>query len=618
MFPPRWRKSANNATPMVPALSTPVDKIPVGLWAQFRRQSWRYGLGMVFLALYQGAQYIFNVYLEQTTNIALEGKTQEALRLGGLLISLAVASLFVRVLSRMAIFDGGRIAEYELRKVLLWHLQKLGPSFYRRVSTGDIMSRVTNDLTQIRLLLGFGVLNLINTVFALISALTYTFHTSTRLTLAALVPLPFLVILMRGFAKRMFTYQRTNQEALGSLSARVQRCASGIRVVRSFGLEPAEEKRFLEENEHYVTHSLRLAQLRGAVFPLMQALTALGIVSVVWYGSHLILVGELTSGALVAFLRAMGQLTWPLISVGFLLSVVQRGRAAYTRVKEIYDAVPDIVEGEHALPAPVRGELVVRNLTFSYGNTPALRDVSLTLPAGRSLGIVGRTGSGKSTLVSMLCRLYPTPRGAVFLDGVDICDLPLQELRSAVAYAQQEPFLFSTTAARNVGYVLPEADSELALSKIRSSAQEAQILEELEDLPDGLDTVVGERGVQLSGGQKQRISLARAFLSGPRVLILDDPLSAVDSKTEHAILAAIERQKTSRSIVLVTHRISAAAQCDSIVVLDAGRVVEAGTHQELLALGGLYATFAEEQRVERELASLDEFTTASASQTGAL
>lgn len=576
------------------------------LLRQFWRHSWRYGLGVLFLAIYQGSQYVFNVYLERATNAAIDRRADEALHVGGFLIVLAVGALGVRVLSRMAIFDGGRIAEYELRKVMLHRLQKLGPSFYRKVAIGDIMSRVTNDLTQIRLLLGFGVLNLVNTAFAFVSALGYTLQASTKLTLVALIPLPILVVLMRTLARRMYDYQRTNQQSLGNLSARVQRGIAGMRIVRCFGSEDLERERFGAENASYIRHSLRLAQLRGATFPVMQTITALGIVCVVWYGTHLMLVGELTSGALVAFLRAMGQLTWPIISVGFLLSVVQRGRASFVRVQEVFDAEPEVTDGAKALAQPVQGHVVVQGLSFSYGDRRALEDVSFELTPGRSLAIVGRTGAGKSTLATLLCRLYATPRGSVFLDGVDVCDLALRDLRDVVAYAQQDAFLFSTTAGRNVGYTLRDPDSPASEQRIRAAAAEARVLTELDELPDGLDTVVGERGVQLSGGQKQRISLARAFVRAPRVLILDDPLSAVDARTEHEILEAIERQKTERSVILITHRISAAARCDDIVVLDAGRVVERGSHEQLLSSGGLYASFAEEQRLESEIQQIDE------------
>jgi ATP-binding cassette subfamily B protein len=583
---------------------TRANDIPVGLWAQFRRHLPRYGTGLVLLAVYQWAQYFFDTRLMRAINLAVGADHRAAVSLGLLLIGVALGAFGVRVLSRMAIFNGGRIAEYELRRALLDRLQRLGPSFYRRMSTGEIMSRVTNDLMQVRLLLGFGVLNLINTVFALISALSVTLTISPELTLAALVPLPILVLVTRSFGRQFYTRTRDNQDAIGKMSERVQTSIAGVRVVRAFGLEDSELARFEECNQDYLEKSLGLARLRGLMGPIMYAITAVGVLIVFWYGGHLMLKGELSAGGFLAFYRALTRLTWPLVALGFLIGMLQRGRASYSRLAEIYHAQPDVIDGALGEPAQVEGRLEVRDLRFALDGREVLRGVTFELPPGGSLAVVGRTGSGKSTLAVLLPRLQPTPRSSVFLDGHDVCDLPLHVVRSAIGYAQQTPFLFSTTVGRNVGFVLDDTDSEPALLTIRQAAREAHILDEVLALPDGLDTVVGERGVQLSGGQKQRVSLARAFVSEPEILVLDDPLSAVDARTEKAILDSIDRQRERRGIILITHRVAAAAHCDRIVVLDEGRVVERGSHEELLARGGIYAMFAEEQRIESELERL--------------
>jgi len=571
---------------------------------QFYRHAPRYGVGLVLLAAYQLFQWWFDTRMRRAINFATSGASAQAIALGEMLVVAALAAFVVRVLSRVSIFNAGRIAEYELRKEILERLLKLGPSFYRKMNTGEIMSRVTNDLVQVRLLLGFGVLNIINTGFALISALAVTIPISPKLTLASLLTLPFVLLITRGFSKHFYTRTRDNQDALGKMSARVLSSVAGVRVIRSFALEAEEIAAFEATNQTYLDKSLALARLRGALGPILQATMSIGVLVVFWYGGSMMLHGELDAGGFLSFYRALGRLTWPLISLGFVVGLLQRGRAAFSRLTDIFTAEPDIVDGDLALPAHGRGQLTVKHLSFAYKDRIVLDDVSFELPAGGSLAIVGRTGSGKTTLSVLLARLQPTPRGSVFLDGVDVCDLPLDAVRQTVGYAQQNAFLFSTTVARNIGFSLDEPDEPDAILKVEEAAREACIEDEVLDLPDGFDTVVGERGVQLSGGQKQRVALAAAFASEPKVLILDDPLSAVDARTERAILSAIDRQRARRGLILITHRVSAAAHCDQILVLEKGRVVERGTHEELSKSGGIYAIFAEEQRIESELAKL--------------
>lgn len=584
--------------------SPPPSEIPVTLGAHFARQLPRYGVGLVLIAVYQLAQYWFDTRLMRAIDLAVSDQRSAATLLGLALIGVAIASFAIRVLSRVAIFNGGRIAEYELRRAMLDRLQKLGPAFYRRMSTGEIMSRVTNDLTQVRLLLGFGVLNVINTVLALASALAVTLGMSWKLTLASLSSLPLLLLVTRHFSRQIFTRQKDYQDSLGMMSEMVQSSIAGMRVVKSFSLEDSEKARFEKQNQHYYEKTLSLARLRGSMGPIMSAITTVGILVVFWYGGHLMLAGELSAGGFLAFYRALARLTWPLIALGFLVGLVQRGRASWARLREVFEAQPDIVDGELAPPPAIQGSLSVKHLSFAYGDEPVLSDVSFELPAGKSLAIVGRTGSGKSTLAVLLPRLQPAPRGSIFLDGTDVCDLPLESVRSAIGYAQQNAFLFSTTIGRNIAFALDEPDAKQSLLTVREAAREAHILDEVLGLPDGFDTVVGERGVQLSGGQKQRVALARAFVSEPKILVLDDPLSAVDARTEKGILEAIERQKRERGLILITHRVAAASRCDQIVVLEQGKIVERGSHDELVASGGLYSVFAEEQRIESELARL--------------
>lgn len=587
---------------------TPTDpgRIPVKLGAQFKRHAGRFGVGLLLLGLYQTAQWWFDNHFMSAINAATSGEDALALNLGFLLVAVALGAFFVRVLSRLVVFNAGRIAEYELRRALLYRLQRLGPPFFQRMSSGEIMSRVTNDLVQVRLLLGFGILNVINTPFALVSALAVTLPISAKLTVAALTPLPVLIIVTRSFSRQLYTRTLENQNAIGVMSEQVQNSIAGVRVVRSFALEEQEVRAFSRTNQQYLEKSLALARLRGSFGPVMQAITAVGVLVVFWYGGYLMLADELDAGGFLAFYRALGRLTWPLMSLGFLVGLVQRGRAAYTRLAQIYEAVPDIVDGP-ATPNPDGvGRLEVRNLSFSHGDTPVLHDVSFTLEPGASLAVVGRTGSGKSTLAELLPRLLATPPGRVFLDGQDVCDLPLAYVRQMIGYAQQDAFLFSTTACRNIAFALDEPDTGAALLSVRDAARRVHVLDEMLALPDGLDTVVGERGVQLSGGQKQRVALAGALLVKSRILVLDDPLSAVDARTEKRILDTIDQERSERSVILVTHRVAAARRCDRIIVLDAGRIVESGTHTELIAHGGIYARFAEEQRIQSELEKLGE------------
>ena len=326
-----------------------------------------------------------------------------------------------------------------------------------------------------------------------------------------------------------------------------------------------------------------------------------------WYGGHLVIAHEMTRGDFISFWLALLRLIWPMMALGFVTAIVQRGRAGYARIAAIFEATPDIVSGELPAPEAVRGALEVRHLSFRHGDRLVVDDVGFSVPAGSSLAIVGRTGSGKSTIATLLPRLMPTPPGTVFLDGADICDLPLSTVRASIGYAQQDAFLFSTTVAKNISFALPQAedDDDASMDKVRHASSEAQVLDEALQLPEGFETVVGERGVQLSGGQKQRIALARALIREPVVLVLDDPLSAVDAKTEAAILDAIDRQAEKRTVVLVTHRVAAAARCDAVIVLDGGKIIERGTHDTLADAGGLYEAFAREQSAKTELEAID-------------
>jgi ATP-binding cassette subfamily B multidrug efflux pump len=584
-------------------------RYPTTLRGQFRHHLPKYVVGTLTLAAFQFAMNRIDWQSKVAIDFVFGVRPLDAWRPAATMLLLAAIAFVARVASRWYVFNAGRDAEYQLRFELLRKLHQLGAAFYRKMPAGEIMSRSTSDLQQVRMLYGFGVLNLVNVCFAFASALQIMLGISLKLTLACLANLPVVTLFTRWVSRRMYLRMRENQASLGRMSDVLQANLAGVRVVRSFALEERERERFERANRDYLEASLALARLRGSLAPTIGAVAAAGYLVFFWYGSSLLLRGPdhggLSQGAFFAFWSAFVRMTWPMIAVGFSLSIVQRGRAGFARLRDVFDAQPEVVDGSRRAPRHIGGSLSVEHLGFAYGQRQVLGDVSFKVAPGESLAIVGRTGSGKTTLAMLLARLLPTPAGAVRIDGVDVCELPLASVRSAIGYAQQDAFLFSTTVARNIGFALDDSESSEAQARIRSAAREAQVHEETLSLPEGFDTVVGERGVQLSGGQKQRVALARALIWEPKILILDDPLSAVDTKTEAAILEAIERQAARRTVLLVTHRIAAASRCDRIVVLDEGRVVEQGTHDELVAAGGIYAAFAEEQKMARELEELD-------------
>ncbi len=565
----------------------------------------RYTLGTLLVAAYQYAQYVFDTQLAEVTNMALDGRGAAALRMGLMLVCVAAAAFVLRVFSRIAIFNSGRIAEYELRRNVLERLHVLGSSFYRRINAGEIMSRATSDVGQVRLLLGFGVLNSINTLFGLVSAVAVMLSISPKLTLASFVTLPPLLLFMRSVGRQMFVRTRESQTALGKLSSFVQSSLSGIRLVRTYAIEDQQVEDFDKVNRSYLAASLALARTRGSVGPIIQSLAAVGTVVVLWYGGTLVVRGEVSEGGLLAFFRAILRLSWPLMSLGFIVSIVGRGRAAYQRIQELLVAEPDVKGGSALLPFKASEvPLEIRDLRFSYDAHTVLHDLNLQLQPGESVAIVGKTGAGKTTLASLLLRLLPTPANSIFVGGIDITDLPLEVLRGYIGVAQQSAFLFSTTVRHNIGFAMDHPDDPAADERIRSAAASAGVLSDIEGFPEGMETVVGERGIQLSGGQRQRVALARALLYSPRILVLDDPLSAVDAQTEQHILAALREQMAARSVVLITHRVSAARTCDRILVMEEGRILEEGQHADLMQRGGAYTRLYRAQQLEQELSAL--------------
>jgi ATP-binding cassette, subfamily B, multidrug efflux pump len=473
--------------------STPLQpRFPTTLWGQFRRHLPQYAIGAVCLAIFQFAMN----RMDWASKHAVDAIFQEGADRTGPLVTLFVlgaVAFAVRVLSRWFIFNAGRDVEFELRSALLEKLLKLGAAFYRTLSAGDIMSRATNDLLQVRLLFGFGILNIMNVLFAFVSALQVLLSIHVKLTLTSFVMLPVILFATRTFAKRLFAATRTNQDALSALTQRIQSNLAGIRVVRSFAVEDYEEERFQVENQKYLDASLNLARLRGLMGPIAGTASALGVLAFFWYGGTLLLrgvsEGGITKGDFFAFWLALGRMTWPIVALGFSVSIIQRGRAGFIRLREIFESKPEVVDGP--LPALVRpsGALDVRGLSFKFGEREVVRDVSFKLAAGHSLAIVGKTGSGKSTVAALLARLLPTPKQTVFIDSTDVCDLPVVSVRACIGYAQQDAFLFSSSVAQNIAFSLPSGLSEAETqAAVEHAAREAEVEGEILGLPEQYET----------------------------------------------------------------------------------------------------------------------------------
>lgn len=532
------------------------------------------------------------------------GVTVEKLQFyGAALLGLTAVGGVFRFLQRRIMIGASRDIEFDLRNDFFARLQQFEPAYYHRNRTGDLMSRATNDLNAVRMMIGPAVMYMANTVLTFVAVIVLMLSINRRLTLLSLIPLPFLSVAVYFFGAAIHRRFDRIQEQLSTISAITQEALSGVRVVRAYGQEPFEIERFRRANEEYVRRNRRLIGIQGAFFPIMGLLMGIGAVIVLWLGSRDVVAGRMTIGELVAFNAYLLMLAWPMIAFGWVTNLLQRGTASWKRMLDVLDAEPAITDAGASLAVvsgPIRGDVEFRNLTFSYGDRVVLRNVSAVLPAGSTTAIVGATGSGKSTLLNLLPRLQEPPEGTVFVDGIDVRRLPLAVLRGAIGFVPQEPFLFSATIAENIAFGAPPSSGH---ERIEHAAQVARLDKDLTDFPKGYKTVVGERGITLSGGQKQRTAIARAVMIDPKILVLDDALSAVDTYTEEEILSRLTGVMKARTSIIVSHRVSTVRSADQILVLEDGAIVERGTHDQLVAHDGVYAELYRKQLLEEELAA---------------
>ena len=516
------------------------------------------------------------------------------------LVAASVCLALARLFSRIVMFNIGRQIEFRIRNDYFAHLQSLPQSFYLAHRTGDLMSRAVNDINSIRMFLGMGLLNLLQTPVLFAGAMIVLLPVDPTLTLWALGPFPLFVLITRHYSRYMFQANLAGQEQLGKVSTVVQENASGALVVKAYDLSDLERDRFEEQNQELFRRMMKVGVMQTTMFASVGLVPALSAAVVLWLGGQRVQAGQLGTEDLWLFWGLIGMLTFPTMMLGFVVSITQRGLAALERLGSVLDIVPSIRDREDvAAVSEIKGRVEFRNLTFTYPGSyvPALKGVDLTVEAGSTVGIVGPVGSGKTTLVSLVPRLLEIDDGAILIDGVDLNRMPVHLLRSSIAMVPQDSFLFSIPVAENIRYGVPDAH----ISEVRRAAARAQVEREIEEFEDGFDTVVGERGVTLSGGQRQRVALARAMILRPSILILDDSLSSVDHGTEEAILGDLEGRRRGRTCFIVAHRISAVRHADQIVVLENGRITERGTHRELVELGGFYARLHHRQELLSEL-----------------
>jgi ATP-binding cassette subfamily B protein len=567
-------------------------------------------LGLACVVITTAIQLLSPWVLKNAIDDLNRGVTREKLALyAGLLLGIAIVGGLFRFLMRRILIGASRDIEYDMRNAFFARLQLMPLAYYQARRTGDLMSRATNDLNAVRTMIGPAIMYSSNTIIVFVVAIILMASIDTRLTLIALLPLPLVSISVKYFGSAIHTRFEAIQAQLADMSAVVQEALSGVRVVRAYNQEPHELERFRAANAEYVRRNRVLIRLQGMFYPSMTLFLGFGSLLVLWMGSREAVRGRISVGEFVAFNAYLVMLSWPMIAFGWVTNILQRGMASWKRMLDVLDAAPEL--DDRGVTAAGRaleivGTIEIRDLTFIYpgAQVPALEHVSLRIDRGQTAAFIGATGSGKSTLINLLPRLHEPPAGTVFVDGVDVREIPLARLRGAIGFVPQEPFLFSDTIAENIAFGVTADETPGVLDeRMRAAAAVARLDKDVDEFPNGYKTLVGERGITLSGGQKQRTAIARALMVDPPILVLDDALSAVDTYTEEEILTRLRGVMRQRTSLIVSHRVSTVRDADRIFVLDRGRIAEAGRHDELVARGGLYATLHRRQLLEEELAA---------------